>query len=215
MFKRTALAALAVVLCLGNFAAGTAAGMGVTYDLPERGRVSMVIFDAEGKVVRELLHAAPRDQGRNTERWDGLDEKGKAVAAGTYRWKLLLTQGLVAEYLLTVGTNPTPRWDTWPGNHGGAYSVDVDAGGMYVAGGCGEGTILALKQTLDGKRIWNVPHWLDPWQGASSLASSGGRVYMLQANQRIQVLDDATGKRVATWDAMWDPADRKKNIKTK
>jgi len=219
MFERTTLAALAAVLCLGNFSAGAAAGAGagmdVTYDLPEGGRVSMVIFDAEGNVVRELLHAAPREMGRNTERWDGLDEKGKPVGAGAYRWKLLLTQGLVAEYLLTLGTNPTPRWDTWPGNHGGAYSVDVNAGGMYVAGGCGEGTIAALKQTLDGKRIWNVPHWLDPWQGASSLASSGGRVYMLQANQKIQVLDDATGKRVATWDAMWDPADRKKTKKKK
>ena len=213
MSERTALAALAVVLCLGNFAAGAGADMGLTYDLPEGGRVSVVIFDAEGGVVRELLHAAPRDKGRNTEQWDGLDEKGKPVAAGDYRWKLLLTQGLVAEYLLTIGTNPTPRWDTWPGNHGGAYSVDVDSGGMYVAGGCGEGTILALKQTLDGKRIWSHPHWLDPWQGGSSLASSGGRLYMLQANQKIQVLDAANGKRLATWDAIWDQADRKKKKK--
>ena len=68
------------------------------------------------------------------------DEQGNPVPAGTYTWKLLMTQGLRAEYLLTLGTNPMAPWDTWPGNHHGAMSVAVDEGGMYVATTSGEGT---------------------------------------------------------------------------
>ena len=214
MFEKTARAAtIAAALWLAGCAAGeaTSAGPGVPirYHLWRSGKVSMVLFDADGQVVRELLHAAPRKAGHHAEQWDGLDEKGKLVAAGEYHWKLLHTQGLVAEYLLTIGTNPTPRWDTWPGNHGGASSVAVDGDDMYVAGGCGEGTILALKQSLDGKRIWSYPGWLDPWLGGASLAGAGGRLYMLQPNLKVQLLDGATGKHLGTWDFARDEADRK------
>jgi len=64
----------------------------LTYTLPQDGKVSIVIWNADGLVVRELLHAAWRDKGKNIEVWDGLDERGKPLPAGTYSWKLLLTR---------------------------------------------------------------------------------------------------------------------------
>jgi len=209
-YRRNPCIILIAILCV---AAITSCKQPLSYTLRRDSDVSMVIQDENGSVVRELLHAAPREKGKHTETWDGLDDRGRPVRAGTYKCKLLTTQGLKAEYLLTIGTNPTPRWDTWPGNHGGACSVAVDADGMYVACGCGEGTILALKQTLNGKRIWNINHWLDPWVGGNSMAIADGQLFMLQQNAKIQRINAADGRRNATWDILWEGDDRKESQK--
>ena len=186
----------------------------VTCTLSEDGNVSLAIYDAQGKQVRALLCAQPQAKGQITVPWDGLDEKGRPVPAGTYGWKLLQTQGLHAEYIVTLGTNPSPASDTWPGNHGGASAVAVDDTGMYVAGGCGEGNPLVIKQTPAGKRQWGVDHWLDAWMGGYSMASTGGEVYMLQQNGVIQRFNAATGERDARWDIIWESADREKGEDT-
>lgn len=180
-----------------------------SYTLDADVKVSAVISRADGFVVRELLHAAPRGKGAHTERWDGLDEKGKPVPAGAYAWKVLASQGLKAEYLLTLGTNPSPDWLPWPGNHGAVSAVTVDETGAYFSGGCGEGDPLVVKQSLDGsKRLWDVPHWLDAWMGGYSVTSANGKLYLLQQNGVIQYIDAATGERKARWDIIWEEADR-------
>ena len=184
------------------------AGVPLTYTLGRAAKVSLVITDAHGAIVRELLHGAPRAAGANQEVWDGLDEQGKPAAAGDYTWKLLSTQGLRAEYLLTLGTNPTPAYDSWPGNHGGASSVAVDGGAMYVAGGCGEGDPLAIKQTLDGARLWEAPNWLDAWMGGYALGVTNGKLFLLQQNGAAWRIDAATGKAEQRLDLIWEDADR-------
>jgi len=205
--------AVMMPLCCALYSSGAEAEIAISYDLPEDGRVSVVICNAEGVLVREFLHAAPRKQGRNTETWDGLDEQGNPVAPGAYTWKLLLTQGLRAEYLLTLGTNPTPPWDTWPGNHHGVSSVAADADGMYVATSSGEGTILGLKQTLEGKRLWSIPRWVEAWRGGHAMASANGKLYMLHTNGAIHVFNSATGKHEAKWDLARNEAERKDSAK--
>ena len=185
----------------------------IGYSLPRAAQVSLIINDMTGHVVRELLHAAPRKEGQNYESWDGLDDAGRPVPAGSYTWKLLSTQGLHAEYLLTLGTNPNPRWDTWPANHNGLTTVASDETGLYF-GGPGEGCIVMLKQTCadreaDEKRIWTIPNWLEAWQGAGVLTTAAGRVFMLQGNGKIQVLDGATGKTLQTWPSPYSAAEAK------
>ena len=115
-----------------------AADFPITYQLDRPAQVSLLVCDASGAVVRELLHGAARPAGPDTVRWDGLDEQGKAVPAGNYTWKLRSSSGLKAEYLLTIGTDTVPSWQLWPGNHGPVCAVAVDADVMYAATGCGE-----------------------------------------------------------------------------
>lgn len=158
-------------------------------------------------MVRELLHADPRKQGANTEQWDGLDEQHQPVPAGSYTWKLLSTQGLKAEYLMTLGTNPKTPWDAWPGNHNGVWAVLQDESGVYFAGN-GEGTPPLVKQTLDEKTAWTVPNWLEAWQGGVDLAVSGNNVLMLQGSGRIFPLDRKTGARGNAIDIIWEEKDR-------
>jgi len=197
-----------LVLILGAVLPVTAAPaeVQIKYHLPGNGRVSIVIRNADG-VVRELLHAAPRHAGANVDAWDGLDERGKPAAPGDYTWKLLLTQGLKARYIVTLGLNPTPRWDSWPGNHNGVTSVAVDADAMYLAGGCSEGPPGLIKQDFAGKRVWSAGHLYDAWQGGHGAAVAGGKLYQLQANGAIIVVEAATGRRAARWDVLWEKND--------
>jgi hypothetical protein len=163
--------------------AGPAAAADITYALDKPGQVSLLLTDATGAVVRELLHAAKRDAGPITESWDGRDDSGRPVAAGTYGWKLLQTQGLGAEYLMTLGTNPGEPWLPWPGNHGAVNAVAADADGIYFGGSCGEGTPLLVKEGWDDRRQWSIPHWLDAWQGVWSMAALGETLYILSAGK--------------------------------
>ena len=183
----------------------------VYFNLETDSKVSLLLTSADGTVVRELLHASPRKAGANSAAWDGLDEAGQPVPAGSYKWKLLSTQGLKAEYLMSVGTNSTPGWESWPGNHGSGCIVAVEGESMYVGTGCGEGTALAIKQTLDGKRQWTIPHWLDAWVGPGSMAADGGQLFMLQINGRLRRADAATGQPNALWDVGFED-DRKASV---
>jgi hypothetical protein len=202
-----------LTICMSVIASG-ATIVPISYNVPEDGNVSLAVYDGSGRLVRTVLCADRQAKGQHTLQWDGLDEKGKPLLAGEYRWKLLVTEGLKAQYLLTLGTNPTPAWDTWPGNHGGASAVTVDQAGLTIAGGCGEGDPLLIKQSMDGKRLWSVDHWLDAWMGGYSLATDGGKLFMLQQNGVIQRFDASTGKHEARWDVIWALADREKGKDT-
>ena len=82
------LLAFALVGLVGLRTSPGAAGadLELTYTLEKPGKVSLLVTDGSGRVVRELLHAAPREAGRQREAWDGLDERGQPVPAGTYQW---------------------------------------------------------------------------------------------------------------------------------
>jgi hypothetical protein len=182
----------------------------ITYTLPQGGRVSLHISNAQGRVVRELLHAAPRAKGPQTEPWDGLDAQGKPVPAGTYTWKLLVSDGLKAEYLMSLGTTATPPWKQMPGNHGGVTSVAVDGTGMvYLVAGCAEGPPQIVKQSLDGKtRAWDAAHVFDAWQGGVASAVLGNTLYTMQPAGVVMTVDGATGKRTARWELWWSKDDK-------
>jgi hypothetical protein len=53
-------------------------------------RLSVVVVDSDGNVVRTLLASAPRPAGPQRFVWDGRDDFGQVVAAGTYKPRLHL-----------------------------------------------------------------------------------------------------------------------------
>ena len=206
-FISSILFAAFMCLIVQSVCAEPVTALPIKYSLPRDGQVSVVITNNTGQIVRELLHGAARKKGPNSEAWDGLNEAGQPVPAGNYTWKLLSTQGLKAEYLLTLGTNPTPRWDSWVGNHGGVAAVTVDEDGAYFSGGSGENTPVLVKQTLDGeKRLWDIPTWLEAWAGGVALDSMGGKVWMF-SGAAIWRIDKATGKPEKRFDVRWDGKD--------
>ena len=214
MLKYASSRCLAAAL-LAAAAAGEAAGFPngapeVVYRLDQNAKVSLLLCDAGGKVVRELLHAAPQRAGENHEVWDGLDEKGQPAPAGAYTWKLLASDGLKAEYLMSLGSACVPAWKQMPGNHGGVTSVAVDGtGSVYLVAGCSEGPPQIVKQSLDGQtRAWDAAHVFDGWQGGVASAVLSHTLYAMQPAGVVMVIDGATGKRTARWELWWDKDDK-------
>jgi len=205
------LALVAVSLCVGWLWLPTSATSGVIpYKLKSAGKVSVAIYDAQGVLIRTLLNAEPQTAGRHEIRWDRLDAAGKAVPAGRYTWKLLQTQGLQAEYLLTLGTNPkSAPYDSWPGNHAAANAVAVDSTGVWVGSSLAEVCPILIKQSPGGKRLLTVGE-KESWKGAISIATANGLAFVLQQNSKVMVLDDTietNGYPRVTFDTRVDSAD--------
>jgi FlgD Ig-like domain len=62
----------------------------IWFTLRKPDRLSVVVVDADGKVVRTLLMSTPRRAGRQRFGWDGRDDTGHVVPAGTYQPRLHL-----------------------------------------------------------------------------------------------------------------------------
>ncbi|MEO0078298.1 MAG: FlgD immunoglobulin-like domain containing protein, partial [candidate division WOR-3 bacterium] len=74
-------------------------GIRLDYSLPEPAHVRLRIYDAAGKLVRDLLDA-PARAGRHTVRWDGNNGSGQEVAAGIYFVKLEAGDAVLARKLV-------------------------------------------------------------------------------------------------------------------
>jgi flagellar hook assembly protein FlgD len=46
------------------------------------------LYDLAGRLVKSLLAEAPLEAGRHNVTWDGTDDRGRAVAAGVYLYRL-------------------------------------------------------------------------------------------------------------------------------
>jgi hypothetical protein len=164
----------------------------VSVEFKNSGNVSAAIYDAQGRMVRELARAEPMQSGKHSLAWDGLDMDGKPVPAGKYEWRSLQTQGLRSEYLMSVGTSVGQRW--WPGNHGGPTSVVVADDSLIVAANP-EGPPLMTRVRFDGRVVWERGQY-EPARNPYDVAVGGGKAFYLQDNGKVFVLDFATGQPV-------------------
>jgi hypothetical protein len=122
----------------------THAPIAINFSLPEDGFVTLVIDDANGKRVRNLISDTPFPKGDNTVYWDGTDDlKRDADAArhglysipaemvdpGTYHVRGLWHKQVDLNYQMSVYYPGTPPWSTqdtsggWMTNHTPAVTV--------------------------------------------------------------------------------------------
>ncbi len=59
----------------------------IAFDLPQAGVAELAIYSPAGRLVRTLM-AGERSEGRQTVRWDGLDDAGRKAAGGVYFYTL-------------------------------------------------------------------------------------------------------------------------------
>lgn len=60
----------------------------IKFDLPQRGRVDLKIYALDGSLVRTLVSEV-LDPGRHDVAWQGRDDSGRAVASGTYFYRMV------------------------------------------------------------------------------------------------------------------------------
>jgi hypothetical protein len=192
--------------------------MPISFTLAREGKVSLAVYDAQGRQVRTLLTGVPRRAGRYTETWDGLDRYGNPAPAGTYTWKLLTTRGLQAEFITQVGQNPDPVWERGVCNHAAPDSCAIDATGLYRIGSFDEGAHFGVKTDLAGKYLWTTDRdKVDPWCNmGAALALLDGTLYELVHDGTVYRYNARTGQCYTAgngnglWNLRWagDKSDR-------
>lgn len=131
------------------------------YTMPADGFVTLVIDDAKGNRVRNLVGMAPRSKGAQTEHWDGLDETGRLVPPAMYHWRGLTHQGIDAAYEASYGTPGIPPWDTadgtgaWMSDHNPPIAVAAGKDLMVLAAGGSEAGWALIAVDLEGRKKWS------------------------------------------------------------
>jgi hypothetical protein len=186
----------------------------ISYTLPRDARVSLAIEDESGHRVRNLVPALPRKKGKNTEKWDGLDDDGKPVPPGKYRFKAIYHDTIHANYALSFANPGNPTWSTPDGR--GAFYGDhtapqaAAAAGQYVALACpmGEAGQHLIGLDLSGQRLWGLPNRAAFDGGHITLATDGKVLWVGNEGKQAIVyrVDIATG-RYAPWNKIGKDAE--------
>ncbi len=180
----------------------------IRYALAKPQRVTLALDDAHGRRVRTLIAAAPREAGEQVERWDGLDDDGKPVAPGDYRWNAIRHDGIHTAWTMSFCNPGNPSWDT-PDGRGAFYGdhsapMAASAGGAYVALACpmGEGGKHLIGCDLDGQRLWGLHNRVAFDGGHISLATDGTTLWVANEGRECTIyrVELATGK-YAPWAA--------------
>jgi len=59
----------------------------IRFDLPARSRVTLTVFDVNGRLIRVLVDR-DLDAGTRSVTWDGRDSMGRSAASGVYFYRL-------------------------------------------------------------------------------------------------------------------------------
>ena len=73
----------------------------ISFTVAPRGSVELSVFDLLGRRVR-ILTEGPRSAGQHTVVWDGTDEKGRAVGAGIYVYRIRIADFVQTRKMVLV-----------------------------------------------------------------------------------------------------------------
>jgi hypothetical protein len=175
----------------------------IAFDMPEDGYVSMILRDADGYVVRNLLNGTFFVKGRQEVLWDGLTtpsdrRPGDPVPAGEYTWEAICHKGAnltLVGWAHNAGVAPYDcPGGNWGGDHGCPSAVECAEDSVYLgwtAAEAGQGIVCA---DLTGKVKWR--HKRGGFGGAHRIAAEGGFVYVydLSHDNAIYRLSAANGE---------------------
>jgi len=185
-------------------------GVPVAFELPRDARVSMLIADKEGWIVRELLRAEEMEAGEHTVYWDGRDRYDEALPPGQYTWRMAYFDGMGTEFHGSVGNSARPPFRTadgkgsMGGQHGGPSVIAADETGVYIAGGAEEGHPAMRKIDRDGYTLWKRS--MGGFGRGMALATDGRYAYLIRSpgrggrNLTLYRLDPETGREVPLTD---------------
>ncbi len=156
----------------------TAVAVDFDYTLADDASVTIVVDDADGRRVRNLVADELRHGGTVTETWDGRDDAGQPVDPGVYHWRGICHGAIESRYIgdfcspHSEGATPWKHLDaegvrTQEGDAGGGWLSDHAAPSVALA--VGDEVILGcdsaeegdsiIRATPGGRKIWGA-RWL-------------------------------------------------------
>ncbi len=175
----------------------------IHFNLPEPGRVTLVIEDSNGKRVRNLIADTSFPAGNNTAWWDGTDDLGRDpeaashgvyhipsqfVSPGDYRVRGLWKKDIDLIYEFSIYNSGNPAWSTadnsggWMTNHTPPTSATFvpaekspdGAPRLYLGAFVAEGGHGLQWIRLDGTKIGGQGWIGGVWTGAPTLTTDLG-----------------------------------------
>ena len=175
----------------------------IKLQMPEDGFVSLIVKNAEGQVVRNLLNAKFLSKGPQEVLWDGLStpsdrRPGAPVPSGDYTWEAIWHKGIglsLVGWACNAGSAPFDSpGGNWGGDMGGPAAVDSDNERMYLGWSAAEAGQALVCTDFDGKVKWR--HKRGGFGGAALVAAHKGIVFVYDAGQGnvLYRLDAAKGE---------------------
>ncbi|HEY3417649.1 MAG TPA: FlgD immunoglobulin-like domain containing protein, partial [Armatimonadota bacterium] len=161
----------------------TRGGLAYRYTIPAEANVTLGVYDNQGHLLRWITRGAHRRAGTNVEYWDGLDQWGKPLAAGTYQVKGIAFPPVGLDYQFTIGNPGTPPWPTsdnkgdWLADESSPQGVATDGDWVYLAAPCAEKGWSIIGVDGTGQRQWGFGINSNP--RCVSLAVQGNYLYAL------------------------------------
>ncbi len=152
----------------------------ITFDQPVEGKATVVIEDADGRRVRNLVSGRSFSAGRHTLIWDGLDEAGTLVSPGDYRWRGITHPGIVPVYRMNFANGGEPTTASWGPNHSTFHAAATNGKYVFFAAPVTEGgwALVALDQ--DGNFVQGYEHQHGYGIGHDAIAADDRYLYCAQ-----------------------------------
>ena len=216
-FTCVLLAAVALTFAGSALAADAVEGTAkpITFTIPEDGYVSLIIKDADGLVVRQLVNSEFKEKGEHTVTWDGLSTPywktpGTAAKPGEYTWSAIYHTGIGLRLRGWAYHGPSDPWDNgpttyWGGDQALPISCAADDEKLYLGWAGAEAGKALIALDLDDNVLWAAG---SHFNSATILATDGGIVYYV-SGRVIKRVSDKNGKPV-NW-----PGTRSGNLQIK
>ena len=179
--------------------------------------LSSAVYGADGVLVRTLpvqtLSAGAKSLPKEI-RWDGLDDDGRPLPAGSYTMKALTHRGIEQKWLASLHTAGTPPWRTddgrgaWGGDHAPPIAAASDAERVYLGWGVCEAGVSVVAvdpasvQKESAQKIWGQSIVLELGINLTAMASDGERVFVGQDGWHWGESQDAPSVAgIVMWDA--------------
>lgn len=139
----------------------TAGAIPIKYDLAEDREVTIAIENDKGMRVRNLFGQFPRQAGKISDLWDGLDDNGNPVPPGTYTAQVLDHKPISLSFFNSLYNAATPPWSTdkgkkiWGPDHGNPTSVAIRGDVILCVFTGVEGGMGLLRCSADGIIQWS------------------------------------------------------------
>ncbi|HSI85430.1 MAG TPA: FlgD immunoglobulin-like domain containing protein [Candidatus Methylacidiphilales bacterium] len=148
--------------------------IGFDFVQPLDGKATIVIDDADGIRVRNLVTAQVFPKGTHRIAWDGLDEKGNTALPGSYKWRAISHPGLVPKHQMDFVNAPGS-------NHGTLEAAVTNGSSIFFAATVAEGGHEIVEFTMDGtfKRGHNPPNG----HGLKGVALAADDQYLYAAHE--------------------------------
>ncbi|QDU97588.1 hypothetical protein Pla8534_54380 [Lignipirellula cremea] len=171
---------------------GAPSPFSIPYEQPFDGELAMVITDAQGRPVRNLVAQQKRTAGPTEEAWDLKDESGRMVPPGEYHWKAITSPPLGVNYEMTVYPSApqhfpgqTP-WLTgkseangWLADHATHVAGTALGDHVYFGAPGVEGGVCLIECDLNGRKQWGR-HSFASFTGLKRLAADDRAVFIYE-----------------------------------